>query len=239
MDDSIEQRIERLERGASTFRRRLFMAFVAGTIIALGPAVAVANHIFVDVPTSSSFHADIERVYDARITAGCSAGYYCPDANVTRGQMAAFLARTGGRVAYDAGEALSIIDPEVVATVTIKPGNVTGGTAFVKLDASMYATSAGVDETGCTPCEVWFYLDQQNSPNQSLTNVAQVWNHSAGVAEYVPASLTFVVPVATGASVTFDLVAQRVNGSGTVNSIGSLSATYFPFGALGSDSLNP
>jgi Tol biopolymer transport system component len=41
----------------------------------------------------SQFDSDIQWVYNAGITSGCSAERYCPDDSVTRGQMAAFLAR--------------------------------------------------------------------------------------------------------------------------------------------------
>lgn len=42
---------------------------------------------------SSIFEAEIEKLYAAGITSGCGDGKYCPDATLTRGQMAAFLVR--------------------------------------------------------------------------------------------------------------------------------------------------
>ena len=41
----------------------------------------------------SIFKADIEWAYDEGIVAGCAAGKFCPSGNVTREQMASFLAR--------------------------------------------------------------------------------------------------------------------------------------------------
>ena len=41
----------------------------------------------------SIFEDDINAIADARITLGCAPGLYCPDDHVTRGQMAAYLAR--------------------------------------------------------------------------------------------------------------------------------------------------
>jgi hypothetical protein len=41
----------------------------------------------------SAFNSDIQWVFNEGITTGCSAERYCPDASVTRGQMASFLAR--------------------------------------------------------------------------------------------------------------------------------------------------
>jgi hypothetical protein len=240
MDNStVMARLERLERRADGARRRLFLAFVAGTIIAFGPAVAVANHIFSDVPTSHPFHNDIERVYDARITAGCSATTYCPETNVTRGQMAAFLSRTGGRVDYDDGVVDGVTTQTILATVTIRPGNVPGGTAFVKLDASAYAYTNSLNETGCVPCQVGIWIDRQDNDDQSHYSLFQLHNLSTAVGEVGSGSLTFVVQVATGADVTFDLYVARQAGSGSITAVGSIAATYYPFGAVGTDTLVP
>ena len=53
---------------------------------------STANDYFTDDETSS--HEDnINRAAAAGITSGCGPGKYCPTANVTRGQMAAFLHR--------------------------------------------------------------------------------------------------------------------------------------------------
>jgi hypothetical protein len=43
-----------------------------------------------------TFETSINRVAEAGITSGCTATRYCPNANVTRGQMAAFLHRALG-----------------------------------------------------------------------------------------------------------------------------------------------
>jgi hypothetical protein len=49
-----------------------------------------------DVPTSHPFFRFVEALAAAGITGGCSAGSYCPDSPVTRGQMAVFLATALG-----------------------------------------------------------------------------------------------------------------------------------------------
>ena len=48
---------------------------------------------FQDVSPSSFAYEFIEAFYARGITTGCGVGYYCPTANVTRGQMAVFLVR--------------------------------------------------------------------------------------------------------------------------------------------------
>jgi hypothetical protein len=51
---------------------------------------------FDDVPTSHPFHQFVEALVRSGITAGCGGGNYCPDAPLTRGQMAVFLAKALG-----------------------------------------------------------------------------------------------------------------------------------------------
>jgi len=48
------------------------------------------------VPTSSPQFQFIEALYASGVTAGCGSGNYCPDAPLTRGQMAVFLAKALG-----------------------------------------------------------------------------------------------------------------------------------------------
>ena len=56
------------------------------------PPAAVG--IFSDVPLSYWANQWIEQLAAEGITGGCGAGIYCPDANVTRAQMAVFLVKT-------------------------------------------------------------------------------------------------------------------------------------------------
>jgi hypothetical protein len=67
----------------------------------VSPAPAVAT--FLDVPSSHPFFQFVEALADAGLTAGCGGGNYCPDAVVTRGQMAVFLAKALG-LHWPAGE---------------------------------------------------------------------------------------------------------------------------------------
>ncbi len=55
----------------------------------VSPAPAVAT--FLDVPTSHPFFQYVEALAASGITAGCGTGNYCPNAALTRGQMAVFL----------------------------------------------------------------------------------------------------------------------------------------------------
>ena len=59
---------------------------------------AALGTMFSDVPSSQPFAKWIEQLAREGITAGCSTTppMYCPDAGVTRGQMAVFLETTFG-----------------------------------------------------------------------------------------------------------------------------------------------
>ncbi len=60
----------------------------------ISPAPATAT--FSDVAASHMFFRHIEALASSGITAGCGGGNYCPDSPVTRGEMAAFLAKALG-----------------------------------------------------------------------------------------------------------------------------------------------
>jgi hypothetical protein len=72
-------------------------AFIAVRIyyhLQISPAPAVAT--FGDVPVGHPQRQYIEALVASGITAGCGGGNYCPDAPLTRGQMAVFLSKALG-----------------------------------------------------------------------------------------------------------------------------------------------
>jgi len=62
----------------------------------LRPVVATTITVFADVDQGHWAVHWIEQLAAEGITAGCGGGNYCPDAVVTRDQMAVFLVRTFG-----------------------------------------------------------------------------------------------------------------------------------------------
>ena len=54
------------------------------------------SQTFNDVPTDYWAYNFIEILSNSGITSGCGGGNYCPNAEVTRDQMAVFLVRTFG-----------------------------------------------------------------------------------------------------------------------------------------------
>ena len=82
-------------------RRIKVMLIATVTVVLLVPAVAFATGGFTDVGSDNIFKDDIQWMADNGITRGCNPpanDMYCPEANVTRQQMAAFMHRLGDRV---------------------------------------------------------------------------------------------------------------------------------------------
>lgn len=72
----------------------VFTSASIGYALQVSPGPATAT--FADVPTTSPQFRFVEALYAAGITAGCGNGDFCPNAPVTRGQMAVFLASALG-----------------------------------------------------------------------------------------------------------------------------------------------
>jgi hypothetical protein len=81
-------------------RRRRHIVLLLLTIALLNlPAIAVATHVFTDVPDNATHAAGIHYIADAGITAGCTPTEYCPADSLTRAQMGTFLHRASGNSA--------------------------------------------------------------------------------------------------------------------------------------------
>jgi hypothetical protein len=172
-------------------RRRLIVAGVVTMLLAL-PVGVYASHDFSDVPTSNTFHAVISTLYGSRITGGCGSGKYCPNASVTRGQMAAFLVRGLGRMATvedgaddDWAEltqpAPSPTEPHpygVVAPLSFRHGGGAGGTAYVYASGTV---NVWTDEAGVCPCEVQAFLFNNDTGEFSQTYFGMIGSEFAPI----------------------------------------------------------
>lgn len=80
-------------------KRWVRVAMIVGvTALIVAPLAAIAADSFTDVANSNTFHDDIAAIADVGVTKGCNPPVndeYCPNDNVTRGQMAAFMNRLG------------------------------------------------------------------------------------------------------------------------------------------------
>lgn len=139
-------------RGQTRGWRWLTRGVVLAVVIAL-PSVVLANDVFSDVPTSSTFHNVINYLKAAGITSGCTPTTYCPNDPVSRAQMASFLVRASGRMAYQTIPDMTPVADQPFASVTIK----TEGRAMIWANATYYMNilRGGAD---LYPCQARTYI---------------------------------------------------------------------------------
>jgi hypothetical protein len=89
--DSQSSRIVLIAATLATNASNALAGATVGYKLRVSPAPGTAT--FNDVPTNHPFFQYIEALAKSGITGGCGSGNYCPDAPVTRGQMAVFLAK--------------------------------------------------------------------------------------------------------------------------------------------------
>jgi S-layer homology domain len=88
-----------------TRRRSMTLIGIVTAFLLAVPTAVWASHQFTDVPDSHIFHTGISWMKDHNITVGCnppSNTKFCPDDNVTRGQMATFMKRLAENRVVDA-----------------------------------------------------------------------------------------------------------------------------------------
>jgi hypothetical protein len=94
-------------------------------VIIAVPVAVIAAHSFDDVPDSNQFHESIAWMQENGITIGCNPPantLYCPEDNVSRQQMAAFMRRLAQT---DGSAGAGVTDPADTVTVS--------GTTYVEL----------------------------------------------------------------------------------------------------------
>ena len=223
-------------------RRSLkLLVILMALVCAAFPFAALAAHQFTDVPSGHTFHSDIDRLYDARITTGCATAKYCPADPVTRGQMAGFLNRGLGRVGFEETGFIELVEPlQVIATRSIKAGNVTGGQAFLVIMAGI--NMFPIPNTGSCPCTGQFYLDIRNSRGQapSFPSDSDTFYTFLGTSSSDVDSGTglHVVGVPTGTTWVVRLIGTQVAGSMDTRVRATITVQYVPFSEDGDNILN-
>ncbi len=236
----LEARIAELERRLSTrpprrlHGRQRLAVVLAAAIATIGlPAAAVANHLFSDVPIGHTFHAEIANLHAARITTGCTPTTYCPDASVTRGQMAAFMTRGLSRIAGSSLDTATLTsDTTTIGAVTVKAGTVTGGQAMAKVDVALWIY-IGAPAAGC-PCKV---VGEWRDPSARVraTGFVSLPGLDPGDSNWGDRhlALTLAQAIPTGVDQTFTVVGRRHIGTAQVFVRGNLSAITAPFSTSG------
>ncbi len=249
-------RQSRWSRGLARVRslRRLTVVGIVALMLAVPVAVS-ASHLFNDVPTSSTYHTTVARLAGAGITGGCGGGNYCPNAAVTRGQMAAFLNRglgrgAGGEFGTDDDDWATILDYSVAAETSLLSGGGGGGTAHIFATSTI---SVWTDENGVCPCEVQAFLVNDTTGESSTTQYDMIGTEEApadpeviDASTYAETNLTasYLFTVESGAVNDILLIVKVIPT--TVPTLAGLSgysatiqAIYVPFDSQGANPLIP
>ena len=171
-------------------RLPLILAAVTSTFaFQAPPPVAAAPAPFTDI-AASPFRADIEWLFNEGVTGGCTTTRYCPDAGVTREQMASFLVRLFGLPAAtqdafgDDDGTIHEANINRVAAAGITGGCATGRfcpRALVTREqmASFLARAAGL---AYAPAD--YFLDDERSAHEADINRAAAAGITGGCGEY-------------------------------------------------------
>jgi hypothetical protein len=136
--------------------RYVTVVLVVLSVVVAMPVMVSAAASFVDVPDTHTFSADIQWLADAGVTKGCNPptnNMFCPEDNVTRGQMAAFMHRLATSQQVDAGSVQGLdaeeLRPFVYTTRVEGPNEILGVSSFepiasLDLPAGKYLVQAKV-----------------------------------------------------------------------------------------------
>jgi hypothetical protein len=125
-------------------RRHLVFLLLAVVVlvVAIPLAVSATTSMFADVPDDHIFVDDINWMKTAGVTQGCGDGTnYCPEADVTRGQMAAFMNRLAVNKVVNAGKLGGKV-----------PGDYVSGTEWVSLGYAFNSVPKDAERTATVDC---------------------------------------------------------------------------------------
>lgn len=245
----------RIDRPRRHFPRRFLPLAIVTLLVALLPlSLLAAGPVFSDLPTAAPEHQpNIQAIGDAGITTGFAnpndpnTRLYNPKDNVTREEMASFLARTAG-----------LGDNPAVANAAKLGGYAPGGLVRVgrgpagaqgKLLTNDYATinevtlqipAAGyvlvtgtvtVVVTNLTPSNTQMSL-VTTAPGGSSPLITARTGTATGAVDSLPLTQSWVFAAPAAGSRTFSMKVLNTAGQGQVFS-SSITALYVPFGPDG------
>lgn len=129
-------------------KKRLLLVTIAVAVILTIPVAVFATDVFSDVPDSDWAHDDISWLAEKGLTNGCGPGLFCPDANVTRKEIAAFTHRgqvllgTRYAEAFNATGTLGHDTNTLLVTTSISAPNDGGALSIAGLLAILEGTSS-------------------------------------------------------------------------------------------------
>jgi hypothetical protein len=207
-----------------TMQRRHLVVFIAIVVTSalLIPGVAWASNRFIDVSDANTFHEDITWMADAGVTMGCNPpanDKFCPDAFVTRQQMAAFMHRLAQNKVVDAGRldgldstgfAPSDIIGTSIMTASVAPlgtpfgGGLNGPTGVIKSGVGQYVVTFDRDVENCVAAtnDIIFLsnLDVSADPTTGASNQIVVKVRNDDNTAYVDTYWSMIVVCPDGAA---------------------------------------
>ncbi len=218
-------------------RKTALLAVLIATVMVV-PIAAYAIHSFTDVPDGAFFHNSVTWMKDNGITVGCNPPdntKYCPNDDVTRGEMAVLMKRLSENKVVDAATAVDAdkVDGFDATSLVRAAGSATDNPAGTNGIAESVSIEAPVDGmlfvsavAEATDSGSWFcniILNGDKVPEAGYTiNVASNGNRVA-----CPTSMTLAVPAGNH---TVDLEIGSLDGDLAES---SLSVIFIPFGADG------
>jgi hypothetical protein len=161
-----------------------------------------ASHQFNDVPNSHTFHNAIAWMKDNNITVGCNPPgntNYCPDDNVTRGQMSAFMKR--------------LAENNVVDAATLD-----GLDSTVFLQADPVVTSQPSDNwvanSGVPPTSVQYFITRTRVSGDGFVEMALNAPMSIGTATYGLTNVRLCLGSPVVAAFVTSMAVYRLSSSG-------------------------
>ncbi|HEY8602106.1 MAG TPA: S-layer homology domain-containing protein, partial [Thermomicrobiales bacterium] len=249
---ALRERVERQERRLAdrdTRRRRPRARFLAtlsaALLLALVPLSILAANPFTDLVPGSPHNDDIDLIYGAGITKGCVPDQqYCPTENVTRQEMASFLARVAGLGANKPVVNAAEVDGRSANELVRLGGKSRSTPELLTSDWNDYllveitapgrgyvlvtgnVTIADIND-GCVNCDIEMRLGQAQG------NAFGPVLHEDIASDEISMAGSYVFQV-DGGTQTFALQARKTDPGGNVNALrGALTALYVPYGGSG------
>lgn len=229
--------------------RRSTVALVVATLAIAFPLGVLASHQFTDVPTSASYHDDVEALVDNGITFGCGGGMYCPSDSVTRAQMAQFLNRLGNldgdaTPSVDAASlqgslpAVGVIRLDGSTTsesvTTLDSFTVTApgpGTLYVQVAGDFWSDMDASTTSSVTDFFRWGICDAANSSASCgetwIDTYTQDADNASGLNDTPGSARARMVTVASAGTRTFYLNAHRASSASDINTYNTYATVIF------------
>ncbi|MGI9603558.1 MAG: S-layer homology domain-containing protein [Acidimicrobiales bacterium] len=215
------------------------MTVIIAAVVGFGGAV-LASHTFNDT-SGTPFETEIDNIAHAGCATGFPSGDFKPTSAVSRQQFSGWLNRCGGRVAFDGPNQVSnLVDNDALADVSITVGGAGSDvTQMILLEgtSSIFTNStfATYNQGGVSNAvlEIW--------DTDTNTNLTSTWAFVRFTDNSQGSDLSVQVVVEADKGVhNYEL---RYGESGIADSTmfgfgSSLSATVFPFGPDGTNSLS-